>query len=174
MKRLTAIVLSVVALVGCSRANPNLSPERKVALYGTQVASYLKEAKAVADTLYAANTLPKDAYTRVLETLLKVNKAGDDLGTALLVYDAATDDIARADAVKQVDAALATLNVLLPTVLSDVTGADGRAKVARIITDVQRLILTITRMTAPTSAKLEFDVEAPRDHWLFNTPVEAN
>lgn len=147
---LVALIPALTFGSACAtNANPNMSPERRVALYGIQVATYLKEAKTVADTLYAGKALPQPAYEKVLLTLRDGNKAGVDLAKALEVYDTATDNAARTDAVRQVDAALATLNVLLPSVLSEVTGEEGRAKITRVISDVQRLVLTIIRATSP-------------------------
>lgn len=139
----------VLSASACVKPNPNISPERNVALYGIQVSGYLKEAKTTADDLFAKQVLPEAPYKRVLETLRTVNEAGVKLAEALATYDAATSPTDKENAVKQVNAALATLNVLLPTILPEVTNADGRAKVVRIITDVQRLVITITQFTSP-------------------------
>lgn len=174
--KMIALLLIPTVLFGsaCARRDPNLSPERSIALYSTQVAGYLRETKTVADGLFAGNVINKDQYTKVLEVLVKANEAGVTLTSALQAYDAATDGIAKGDAAKQVDAALITLNTILPNILSEVTNAEGRAKIGQVIDSVQRLILTIARATLPRTTAEKFDVELPRDHWWYNTPVEAN
>lgn len=154
----------------CAKYDPNLSPERNVALYGTQVAGYLKQTKTVVDTLFQTQVLNEAQYKRTLGVLLKANEAGDQLGTALLAYDAATEATGKADAAKQVDAALIALNTFLPQVLSEVTNTEGRAKVGSLIDSVQRLVLTISRATLPRPTAL---LEPGSFEWN-NTPVEAN
>lgn len=168
------LIPSLLIAPACTRRDPNLSPERSIALYATQVAGYLKETKTVADGLFQGNVINKAQYTKVLEVLVKANEAGVTLTSALQAYDAATDGIAKGDAAKQVDAALITLNTILPNILSEVTNAEGRAKIGQVIDSVQRLILTIARATLPRTTAEKFDVELPRDHWWYNTPVEAN
>jgi major membrane immunogen (membrane-anchored lipoprotein) len=155
-KMIVMLLVPSLLLVGCGRRDPNLSPERSIALYATQVGGYLKETKTLADGLYSSQILPKPAYERTLEILLEVNKAGLQLTSALQAYDAATEGVAKGDAAKQVDAALIALNTLLPSVLSQVTDATGRAKISAVIESIQRLVLVIARATLPRpTAELE-------------------
>lgn len=145
-----AVLLAPLALsAACAKANPNISPERQVALYGTQVAGYLKEVKTSADNLYAKQVLPKPAYERTLEVLLKVNEAGVQLADALAAYDAATSVAEKETIVKKIDAALAAIQVLLPQVIPLDVSNEARARLNTGITEVQRLLLTIMRFTAP-------------------------
>ena len=150
------LIPSLLLLPACTRRNPDISPERSIALYATQVAGYLKETKTLADGLYKDQILPKAAYEKTLEVLLKANEAGVQLTSALQVYDTATDGVSKSDAAKQVDAALVTLGTLLPGVLTQITDANGRAKVGLLVESVQRLILVIARATLPRpTAELE-------------------
>lgn len=150
-KMIALLLLPTLLLTSsaCVRANANLSPERQVALYGTQVAGYLKEGKTVVDTLFQQQVIKEPEYRKALGILLKANEAGVQLMSALQAYDAATSAETKTSAAAQVDAALIALNTFLPQVLPEVTNADGRAKVASIVESVQKLILTITRATLP-------------------------
>ena len=144
-------VLPSLTLFGCggNKSDPSLSPERKVALYGTQVSTYLKEAKTTSDNLFRDQVINKAQYEKVLLILRDANVAGDKLGAALQVYDAATSVNERSAAITQIDAALVTLNTLLPNVLAEVTNVEGRAKISRIVSEVQLIIRNITQFTAP-------------------------
>lgn len=143
---------SLAASTGCARANPNMSPERQVALYGTQVATYIGNAQDAAAQLHAGGVLNEAAYKRTLKVFIEVNKAGEQLGAALKVYDAAASVEDRNALVPQIDAALITLQTLLPNVLSEITDANGRAKVGALVGEVQKLLLTISRFTAPRTS----------------------
>lgn len=140
--------------IACTRANPNMSPERQVALYGTQVATYIGNAQDAAAQLYAGGVINEAAYKKTLRVFVDVNKAGEQLGAALKVYDAATSVEQRNALVPQIDAALITLQTLLPNVLSEITDANGRAKVGALVGEVQKLLLTISRFTAPRTSRL--------------------
>lgn len=151
---------SLVVSSACAK-NPNMSPERQVALYGTQVATHVGNAQDAAAQLFAGGVINKVQYEKTLKVFIEVNKAGEQLGAALKVYDAATDTAQRDALVPQIDAALITLQTLLPNVLAEITNVEGRAKVAAIVTQVQELILKITRFTAP------------RVGWSLSSPLVA-
>jgi hypothetical protein len=147
------LMLFLALVIGSSACatnpSPKGSPERQVALYGIQAGKYLAEVKTSADELYTKKVLPEEAYKKVLTALIAVNTQGERLGVALKAYDAAINDAERNNVVAQIDAALLSLQALLPTVIPEGLPADVAARIARGIGEVNRLLLTIARFTAP-------------------------
>lgn len=139
----------------CRNADPNLSPERKVALYGIRTNTILKEVRTTAEGLYQQNVLPKPAYEKFLVGYIEVNKAGEQLADALAAYDAATSVADRDALVSKIDAAIVTFGTLLPAAVPELTNAEGRAKVSKLVGEVQQLIVTIARLTAPRTSRLQ-------------------
>jgi hypothetical protein len=149
---LIAIGMSAM-MVGCAgNGGPQISPERRVALYGIQVSKYLAEVKTSADNMFKEQVLPEPQYRVVLQGLVKANAAGEKLGVALAAYDAATGD--RKDIVNQIDAALITLSAALPDLVPFGVTDAARLRLNKGVAEVQRLMLTIARFTAPTGAWL--------------------
>lgn len=140
---------SALILSGCAKSNPNMSPERQVALYAIQATKVLSAVKTTADGLYADQTINQQQYTAVLEALKKVNEQGIVLTDALKAYDAALTAVEKDALVPKVNAALIAFNTLLPGVLNSLTNSTAREKISAGITDVQNIVLTIARLTAP-------------------------
>lgn len=149
---LIALMIGSGGLVACAKADPNMSPERKVALYGIQVAKSVKAAQDAAHTLYQGGAIHKEQYSRVLDGFIKVNAAGEKLGEALAAYDAATSPVERDRLVGLIDGALVTIGTLLPETFAPVTTPEARQKIGAIIGEVQKLLITIARFTAPKTA----------------------
>jgi hypothetical protein len=159
-KTTLAILLPFIlsaGLMGCTNnASPKGTPERQVALYGIQVGKYLAEVKTSADDLYAKQLLPRPAYEQVLRGLVKVNGAGEQLGAALKAYDAAITDEARGSVVGQIDAALLALQAALPAVVPEGLPLEVASRISKGVVEVQRLMLTIARFTAPAGASRSY------------------
>lgn len=139
----------------CVKAPPNSSPERKVALYGIQAGKYLAEIKTSADNLYTEKLLPEPAYRQVLKGLIIANTAGEQLGAALKAYDAAINDTERNSVVAQIDAALLALQAALPTVVPNGLPLEVAQRLAKGVAEVQQLLITIARFTAPSTTVLD-------------------
>jgi hypothetical protein len=152
---LMLVLAASIGLSACtSNPTPNGSPERTVAQYGIQAGTYLAEVKTSADELYAKQLLPEPAYRKVLEALVKVNGEGERLGAALKAYDAAITDADRNSVVAQIDAALLSLQAALPTVVPQGLPLDVAQRIGKGVVEVQRLLITIARFTAPEGAYL--------------------
>lgn len=149
---------SLLLVPACAKSDPNMSPERKVALYGIRVNTTLKTVRETVATLYAQQVVPKPAYDKFLVGYIEVSKAGEQVAAALAAYDAATDGAGKDALVPQIDAAIVAFGTLLPNVIPEITSADGRARVTALVGEVQKLVITIMRLTAPrTSAQLRLD-----------------
>jgi hypothetical protein len=146
---LIAVLSASMFFTGCAKANPNMSPERSVALYGIQAGKVLKEVKTSADELHAKQILPESGYRQVLTGLVKANEAGERLGAALKAYDAAITDADRNSLVSQIDAALVSLQAALPGVVPEGLPFEVASRLSKGVVEVQRLMLTIARFTAP-------------------------
>lgn len=151
MLLIAAIAISASA---CVKGNPNMSPERRVALYGIQVGKVLGEVKTSADELYTKQVLPEAAYKQVLRGLIKANEEGDRLGAALKAYDAAITDAERNSIIAQIDAALVSIQAALPGVVPEGLPMEVASRLSKGVLEVQRLMLTIARFTAPRTTQV--------------------
>lgn len=154
--RLTALVLTLPIFIvpACTKGNPSMSPKRKVATYGIRIADGVKAAQDAARNLYAQGIIPKAQYDKVLTGFIRVGDAGVKLADLLRAYDAATDPAQQNSLAVQIDIALVALGTALPEVFAPIADDAVRAKVSGIVGEVQKLVITIARLTAPRGAYL--------------------
>jgi len=138
----TVVVLSLLSLGGC--ALHGKSPQRQIATIGIEVLSGLDATGKTAHDLHASHVITDAQYEAFLLKLKVVYQQAGRLADALKAYDTA----AGTETASQVKAALDALAVLVPNVAADI-GGPGAAKIAELVGNVNRLLITIAAALAP-------------------------
>jgi hypothetical protein len=142
---LLAVGLGGSMAMGCAmRGKP---PERQVAIISLQVISGVDAVAKTSEELHASKVLTDGQYKAVVTRLREVYAQTSRLADALKAYDA----VASTDAASQVTAALNALAVLVPNLVSDVTGPAGQ-KLAALVGEVNKLLIAIAQAVQPAPA----------------------
>lgn len=137
------LMLSLLTLTGC--ALHGKSPQRQIATIGIEVLSGLDATGKAAHDLHESHVLTDQQYEAFLVKLKVVYQQAGRLADALKAYDTS----AGTETATQVKAALDALAVLVPNVAADI-GGPAAAKIAELVGNVNKLLLTIAAAMAPT------------------------
>lgn len=167
-RKLGVFLLCLVTLFSSAACAMRGKPvERQIAVYAIQVNDGLRAVGDTAKELHGAKLLTNMQYKAVLERLRLAFMQSSKLADALAAYD----KIADTTTASQVKAALDALAVLVPNIMTDVGGGSGAEKIAELVANVNKLLLTIASGVAPSA---RMTPERELNLWMsLNEPVEA-
>lgn len=150
-----ALIYGLLFTLACStNPSPDVSPQAKVAHYGTSVLqSVTVVQKAVTE---AAKTEPSfvPAARDITTVIEKIHATAGKLGEGLQAYDAATTLDARRISEMQVQAAIAAINSLLVEAFNVKIPAGVGSEIASLIANVSKTVAGLSAELAKLKADL--------------------
>lgn len=149
---IAAMLVLVMATVGCAKVPPNTSPEGTLAIRGRQVMIAADGVLTGVDTLVQNQQLKPADAVKVVLVIRRIGQEGQRLADALAIIDATKDQAAKVKGISQAVEILKMIQSMVTEAVIPISDEGARKQVSQLLQSITNLVIGLVQFLPAPAA----------------------